>query len=124
MYHLLLSILVGLQILHISNAQACLSCGALPKTVSPPATGTADGAGGVVESIDAETGCKRYDVTCNANGNKFVVIGANEVAIQLSEASSGQKTAVLLCNHSGQIEGCDQNDNSVMVTSFYCAYAT
>uniref|UniRef100_A0AC34G0C3 Uncharacterized protein n=1 Tax=Panagrolaimus sp. ES5 TaxID=591445 RepID=A0AC34G0C3_9BILA len=123
MYHLLLSLLVGLQIFYFSDAQACLSCGALPKMVAPPASGTADGTGSVTESIDANTGCKRYDVKCNAYGNKFVVIGANQQAIQLSKASKGQKTAVLLCNNDGQIEGCDLSDGSLSVSSFYCAYA-
>lgn len=45
--------------------------------VAPPASGTADGTGSVTESIDANTGCKRYDVKCNAYGNKFVVIGVS-----------------------------------------------
>uniref|UniRef100_A0A914Y463 Uncharacterized protein n=1 Tax=Panagrolaimus superbus TaxID=310955 RepID=A0A914Y463_9BILA len=123
-HHLLLSLFVGLQIFHFSNGQACTTCGALPKMTAPPATGTASGDGSVTESIDAETGCKRYDVKCNAYGNKFVVMGANQQAIQLSQASKGQKTAVLLCNNSGEIEGCDLNDDSLTVTSVYCAYAT
>uniref|UniRef100_A0A914PBV4 Uncharacterized protein n=1 Tax=Panagrolaimus davidi TaxID=227884 RepID=A0A914PBV4_9BILA len=119
--HLMLLFLVGLQIFEFSNAQNCLSCGALPKLVAPPGGGTVDGAGSVVESIDAGTGCKRYDVTCNAKGFKTVVMGANQQAIQLSQASIGKKTAVLLCNNDGVIEGCNLSDGSVFVTSIYCS---
>uniref|UniRef100_A0A914QY26 Uncharacterized protein n=1 Tax=Panagrolaimus davidi TaxID=227884 RepID=A0A914QY26_9BILA len=108
------------------GAKICSTCGALPMT-DPPAssTGTARGPGGVVPGTDPNTGCAMYTVNCDAVGNSFVVVGANQQFTQLSAAGPGAKSATLYCNDAGQIMGADAATGTpLVVTSVYCSYAT
>uniref|UniRef100_A0AC35FZC4 Uncharacterized protein n=1 Tax=Panagrolaimus sp. PS1159 TaxID=55785 RepID=A0AC35FZC4_9BILA len=109
-----------------SSIPVCSTCGDLPMT-GPPAssTGTASGPGRVVPGTDPNTGCKMYTVNCDAVGNSFVVVGANEQFTQLSAAGPGAKSATLYCNDAGQIMGADAATGApLVVTSVYCSYAT
>uniref|UniRef100_A0A914ZAR8 Uncharacterized protein n=1 Tax=Panagrolaimus superbus TaxID=310955 RepID=A0A914ZAR8_9BILA len=91
-------------------------------TDSPASAGTATSPGNVAESVDGN-GCKQYVVTCYANGNNYVVMGANKKFIPLTPAGPGAKYAVLHCDDNEKIKGTDVNGNVITVESVYCAYA-
>uniref|UniRef100_A0A914QSR6 C6 domain-containing protein n=1 Tax=Panagrolaimus davidi TaxID=227884 RepID=A0A914QSR6_9BILA len=91
-------------------------------TDPPPSPGTAKSPGRVTEAIDSN-GCKTFTVTCDAMGTNYVMIGANQKFIPLSQYGAGTKTARLFCEDDNTIEGVDWSGNSVNVTSVYCSYA-
>uniref|UniRef100_A0AC34FVK3 Uncharacterized protein n=1 Tax=Panagrolaimus sp. ES5 TaxID=591445 RepID=A0AC34FVK3_9BILA len=99
-----------------------MTCVAPPKTGLPPTSmGVFPGEGRVVEGEPVGPGCKTFLITCDADGMDVVVIGANQDFISLSEPSDGEKTAKLVCNGDGKLEGRTVDGDSVIVTSFYCS---
>uniref|UniRef100_A0AC34FB57 C6 domain-containing protein n=1 Tax=Panagrolaimus sp. ES5 TaxID=591445 RepID=A0AC34FB57_9BILA len=134
MYHLLVAVVVVvLQCINLSNAACkmdatttppplpCALCPTLPLTTAPYHPTTINSNGVVTDSINA-AGCKQYTVNCFAVGTKYVVVGANEQFIQLSQATPGAKSAVLTCNAQGQIIGNVVPSNMPLtVTSVYCS---
>uniref|UniRef100_A0AC34FAW5 Uncharacterized protein n=1 Tax=Panagrolaimus sp. ES5 TaxID=591445 RepID=A0AC34FAW5_9BILA len=97
----------------------CSACKGPPTfTDPPPAPGRSRGSGTIAETISS-SGCKQYTVTCNAAGTSLVSVGANGQL--LSPESRGAKSAVLLCNDDKKIEGCDMDDESMIIEQVYCS---
>uniref|UniRef100_A0AC34GNE6 Uncharacterized protein n=1 Tax=Panagrolaimus sp. ES5 TaxID=591445 RepID=A0AC34GNE6_9BILA len=101
----------------------CATCGDLPVLPAPTSDMIRDNPGGTV-TVGMTGVCKSYAIFCpeSDTATNAVVIGANGAANALSAFGPGEKTATVVCNDQGEIEGRTvPAGDSIIVTDVYCS---